>query len=99
MAENFSFVQGKLCTSEQPDRYQARNLCRPVLVERVHVQIRYKEDYHYIEILKQHQTFLSFPWNIGGKTRYFVFSVLPLGLTSAPFVFTKDMECLAKFWE
>ena len=32
------------------------------------------------------------------KTRYFVFTVLPFGLTSAPFLFTKVMRCLVTFW-
>ena len=33
-----------------------------------------------------------------GKTCYFVFTVLPFGLTSAPFIFTKVMRYLVKHW-
>ena len=33
-----------------------------------------------------------------GVERYFVFLVLPFGLSSAPLVFTKVMRCLVKFW-
>ena len=30
--------------------------------------------------------------------RYFIFTVLPFGLTSAPFIFTKIMRVLVKYW-
>ena len=40
--------------------------------------------------LPDHQTFLGFAWKFSGDTefRYFVFTVLPFGLASAPFIFT-----------
>ena len=54
--------------------------------------------YHHINIDKQHQKYLGFSWKIKGQTRYFVFTVLPFGLTLAPFLFIKVMRCLVTFW-
>ena len=42
--------------------------------------------------------YLGFAWEIDGVLRYFVFLVLPFGLTSAPFIFTKIVRCLVKYW-
>ena len=53
-----------------------------------------KQGYHHIDIHKPHQNFFGFSWEVGGKTCYFVFTVLPFGLTSAPFIFTKVMNVL-----
>ena len=57
-----------------------------------------KQGYHHINIFEPHQKFLGFSWEIEGKILYFVFTVLPFGLTSAPFIFTKTMRCLVKYW-
>ena len=57
-----------------------------------------KQGYHHIDIHKPHQNFFGFSWEVGGKTCYFVFTVLPFGLTSAPFIFTKVMRYLVKHW-
>ena len=48
-----------------------------------------KSGYHHVLIFPPHQTFLGFSWFYQGKVRYFCFRVLPFGLCSAPFVFTK----------
>ena len=56
------------------------------------------QGYHLIDIDEEHQKYLGFSWKIKGQTRYFVSTVLPFGLTSAPFVFTKVMRCLVTFW-
>ena len=56
------------------------------------------QGYHHIDIDEQHQKYLGFSWKIKGQTRYFVFTVLPFGLTSVPFLFTKVMRCLVTFW-
>ena len=57
-----------------------------------------KQGYHHIDIAEQHQKYLGFSWEINGRNRYFVFTVLPFGLTSAPFIFTKVMRVLVKHW-
>ena len=49
-----------------------------------------KSGYHHIEIFPEHRKYLAFAWDFGtGKFRYFQFSVLSFGLSSAPFIFTK----------
>ena len=58
-----------------------------------------KSAYHHIEIFEEHRTYLAFAWNFGqSKTRYFRFRVLPFGLATAPFVFTKLLKALIKYW-
>ena len=57
-----------------------------------------KQGYHHIDILDEHQEYLGFSWFLRGKKRYFVFTVLPFGLSSAPFIFTKVMRELLKHW-
>ena len=56
------------------------------------------QGYHHINIDKNHQKYLSFSWKIDGKMRYFMFTVLPLALCPVPFIFTKVMRSLVKFW-
>jgi len=41
---------------------------------------------------------LGFSWIVDKETKYFVFTVLPFGLTSAPFIFTKVVRPLVKHW-
>ena len=59
-----------------------------------------KSGYHHIEIFPAHRKFLSFAWDFGisGSSRYFHFCVLPFGLSSAPFIFTKMLKPLLKSW-
>ena len=49
-----------------------------------------KSGYHRIDICQPQQQFLGFHWALGGaKNRYFCFAVLPFGLSSALYLFTK----------
>ena len=58
-----------------------------------------KSGYHHVEIFPEHRQYLSFSWNFSsGVTRYFQFSVLPFGLSSAPYLFTKLLKPLVKKW-
>ena len=57
-----------------------------------------KSGYHHVDIFEPQQTFLGFSWNFNGSTRSFVFSVKPLGLGSAPYIFTKIMRMHVNFW-
>lgn len=58
-----------------------------------------KSGYHHIEIFAAHRKFLTFAWDFGtGSFRYFQFCVLPFGLSSAPFIFTKMFKPLLKSW-
>ena len=58
-----------------------------------------KSGYHHVDIYPGHRKFLSFSWRFSdGAVRYFQFSVLPFGLSSAPYVFTKLLKPLVKKW-
>ena len=52
-----------------------------------------KSGYHHVDINPAHQKYFGFEWDfeVEGKnlTRFFVFTVLPFGLTSASYVFSK----------
>ena len=43
---------------------------------------------------------MGFAWKFPGEAslRYFVFTVLPFGLSSAPYIFTKCLKPLEKYW-
>ena len=55
-----------------------------------------RSGYHYVDICVEHQTYLGFSWRFDGVPRYFTFAVLPLGLSSACFCFTKLLRPLVK---
>ena len=54
--------------------------------------------YHHVDICVEHQTYLGFSWRFNGVPRYFTFAVLPFGLSSACFCFTKLLRPLVKRW-
>ena len=55
--------------------------------------------YHHVEIFPEHRKFLAFSWVFdAGVIRYFQFTVLPFGLSSAPHLFTKLFRPLVKMW-
>ena len=54
-----------------------------------------KSGYHHVDIFVEHRKYLAFSWDFGtGHARYFQFTVLPFGLSSAPFIFTKLLRPL-----
>ena len=55
-----------------------------------------KSGYHHVSIYQNHQQYLGFAWRFGHITRYFTFRVLPFGLSSACFCFTKILRPLVK---
>ena len=56
------------------------------------------QGYHHIEMHPDFHIYLGFSWVIDGKVRFFMFVVLPFGLTSAPYIFTKVVRGLVKHW-
>ena len=59
----------------------------------------FKSGYHHVDIFKDHQKFLAFSWTYSdGSTKYFQFTVLPFGLSSAPYIFTKLLKPIVKKW-
>ena len=58
-----------------------------------------KSGYHHVDIFPDHRRYLAFSWDFGsGHTRYFQFTVLPFGLSSATFIFTKLLKPLEARW-
>ena len=52
-----------------------------------------------MDIFHDHRKYLALSWDFGkGHTRYFQFTVLPFGLSSAPFIFTKLLKPLETHW-
>ncbi len=57
-----------------------------------------KSGYHHIDIAKQPWNYLGFSWVFGRKRRYYVFKVLPFGLVTAHYSFTKLHRPLVRYW-
>ena len=58
-----------------------------------------KSGYHHVDITAEHQQYLGFSWVFpNGIHRYFTFTVLPFGLSTACFCFTKILRPLVKRW-
>ena len=53
-----------------------------------------KSGYHHIEVVQHHRKYLGFAWG----EAFYTFSVLPFGLSSAPYAFTKLMRPLVRLW-
>ena len=53
-----------------------------------------KSGYHHIDMCKKQLTYFSFSW----KGRFYCFNGLPFGLTSAPYIFTKCLRPIVKYW-
>ena len=55
--------------------------------------------YDHVDIFPDHCRYLAFSWDFGsGHTKYFQFTVLLFGLSSAPFIFTKLLKSLEAHW-
>ena len=57
-----------------------------------------KSGYHHVDINPEHQKYLGFQWVSDGVAGYYVFTVLPFGLSTACYIFTKLMRPLVKYW-
>ena len=57
-----------------------------------------KSGYHHVEIFPDHRQYLGFSWNFGSVVKYFVFTVLPFGMSSAPYIFSKLVRSLVNYW-
>ena len=59
----------------------------------------FKSGYHHLDIFLAHQPFLGFSWlSPSGKDNFYIFTVLPFGLSSAPYIFIKLVRPLIKHW-
>ena len=57
-----------------------------------------KSGYHHVQIFPDHRQYLSFSWRFDSVVKYFVFTILPFGLSSAPYIFTKLVRALLGYW-
>ena len=58
-----------------------------------------KSGYHHIEIASSDQCYLGFTCQSDNQeTKFYVFTVLPFGLSTAPHIFTKSLKPLVKHW-
>ena len=57
-----------------------------------------KSGYHHVSIYKSHWKYLGFCWNAGDGPKYYVFTVMPFGLATACYVFTKIVRPLVRYW-
>ena len=58
-----------------------------------------KSGYHHVDICSEHQKYLGFQWDTdGGVPGFYVFAVLPFGLSTACYIFTKLMRPLVRLW-
>ena len=57
-----------------------------------------KSGYHHVAIAEEHQRYLGFKCMVKGVETGFVFCVLPFGLSTAPYVFTKITKPLLAHW-
>ena len=54
----------------------------------------FKSGYHHVDISANHWRYLGFSWN----DRYYLFKVLPFGLSTACYLFTKLLRPLVHYW-
>ena len=57
-----------------------------------------QDAYDHIPIAMHLRPYLGFAWSINGMQKFFQFKVLPFGISTAPYVFTKITKPLAKHW-
>ena len=57
-----------------------------------------KSGYHHAEIFTDDRQYLGFSWNFGLVVKHFIFTVLPFGMSSAPYIFGKLVRSLVYYW-
>ena len=57
-----------------------------------------KSGYHHLDIFDTFQKYLGFSWVFDNKVNYFMFTVLPFGLSASGYIFTKVVRQLVKHW-
>ena len=53
-----------------------------------------RSGYHHVETADIHHKYLGFAWN----KKFYTFMVLPFGLASACYIFTKLLRLLVRYW-
>ena len=80
-------------------KYEGINLIPDMCSRGVYfVTFDLRSGYHHVDIHPECWTYLGFSWLFNGIRRFFVYKVLPFGLSTACFVFTKLLRPLVKRW-
>ena len=51
-----------------------------------------------VKFLYSQRTYLGFQWPHQGKPTYFVFNLLPFGMSTVPYIFTKVLKPVINYW-
>ena len=87
------------CLLEFPVKYEGLNELLPYAQKGCYgIKFDLKHGYHHVGIFPEHQEFLGFAWPKDGKLDYYKFRVLPFGLSTACFLFTKVLRPLVERW-
>ena len=57
-----------------------------------------KSAYHHVTLCQSHMTYCGFSWTENGKTKYYMFCVIPFGLSVSGFIFSKVMRVVITYW-
>ena len=74
---------------------EALNYCIP---EGYMFKFDLKSGYHHVDLHQDHQTYLGLSWIFEGEKKYFQFTSLAFGISTAPQVFTKLLRPLVRKW-
>lgn len=87
------------CLPKQKFKYEGLNLIPDLCYkDEYFVTFDLKSGYHHVDISKDCWPYLGFSWDFKGVRRFFMFRVLPFGLSTACYVFTKLLRPLVKRW-
>ena len=89
------------CLSKKKIKYEDWNIALAYFEQNAYMfSFDLKSGYHHIDIYADHQTYLGFSWRSlnSRSTSFYVFTVLPFGLSTAPHIFTKVVKPLEKHW-
>ena len=89
------------CLSKKKIKYEDWNIALAYFEQNAYMfSFDLKSGYHHIDIYADHQTYLGFFWRSlnSRSTSFYVFTVLPFGLSTAPHIFTKVVKPLEKHW-
>ena len=83
------------------DKFKYEDMCTAMLMFQKNdylFSFDLKSGYHHVDIYEPHWQFLGFKWEIQGVPQFYLFTVLPFGLATACYVFTKLLRPLVKYW-
>ena len=82
-----------------PVKYEGLNVLKHYVMKHGYLaKFDLHAGYHHIDIFSPHTDYLGFSWELNGTKKYFKFSVLPFGLSSACNIFSKFLRPLVKRW-